>query len=67
MEYRDKNYNVISKFDRVLVPDPNESDSHNHEFAGTVMGFQDGYVIVEDDDCSFMLEPERLEIIGDNE
>jgi hypothetical protein len=45
----------------VLVPEPNDSDIHNNEFLGVVVGFKGEYVIVEDSDGDcFDIEIERL-------
>lgn len=64
--YKDKNGKEIKKGDRVLVPDPNDTDVHNHEFEGTVHSFRDVYVIVQDmEENGFSIEPERLEILED--
>ncbi len=59
----DKNNFLINIGDPVLVPQPNDSDLHNHEFLGTVISI-DKYVTVEDSegDC-FDIEPERLEVV----
>lgn len=46
----------------VLVPDPNESDIHNHEFLGVVVSIRGEYATVEDGDGDcFDIEIERLE------
>lgn len=46
----------------VLVPDPIESDIHNHEFLGVVVGIKGEYATVEDGDGDcFDIEIERLE------
>jgi len=48
--------------DFVLVPDPNESDIHNHEFLGTIKGIRGEYATVEDGDGDcFDIELDRLE------
>lgn len=46
----------------VLVPSPNETDIHNYEFRGVVVGIKGEYATVEDadGDC-FDIEIERLE------
>jgi len=58
--------NVTSDFEigeTVEVPDPNDSDIHNHSFVGTIVAFDDEmeYATVEDmdGDC-FDIEIERL-------
>lgn len=63
---KDKFGRTITIGDSVLVPDPNDSDIHNHSFIGTVDKFKGEYVVVEDgDDNAFDIEPERLEIQND--
>ena len=48
--------------DFVLVPDPNESDIHNHEFLGTIKAIKGEYATVEDGDGDcFDIELDRLE------
>ena len=52
--------NQVGSF--VLVPDPNESDIHNHEFLGVVVSIRGEYATVEDGDGDcFDIEIERLE------
>ena len=48
--------------DFVLVPEPNESDIHNHEFLGVIKVIKGEYATVEDmdGDC-FDIELDRLE------
>ena len=61
--YLDMNGTAIEPFDSVLVPEPNDSDQHSHEFSGMVDGFRYGNVIVVDGDGDyFEIEPERLEV-----
>lgn len=49
---------------RVLVPDPNETDMHNHSFEGTVFSFRGSNIIVEDgENNGFEIEPKRLKLI----
>ena len=57
----------IIMWDSVLVPDPNETDIHQHEFVGVVTNIlSNGNVIVRDgDDNYFEIESERLEISND--
>jgi len=46
----------------VLVPNPNETDIHNHEFLGVVVGIRGEYATVEDGDGDcFDIEIDRLE------
>jgi hypothetical protein len=46
----------------VLVPDPNETDIHNHEFQGVVVNIKGEYATVEDGDGDcFDIEIKRLE------
>ena len=50
--------------DSVEVPDPDDSDIHNHSFVGTIVGFKGEYAVVEDGDCDcFDIEFERLTLI----
>ena len=56
--------NVTPEFemgDSVEVPDPNDSDIHNHSFVGTIIAFKGELATVEDmdGDC-FDIEIERL-------
>ena len=47
--------------DSVEVPDPNDSDIHNHSFVGTIVAFRNGNAVVEDGDGDcFEIEVERL-------
>ena len=47
--------------DSVEVPDPNDSDIHNHSFVGTIIDFRNGNAVVEDgDNDTFEIEIERL-------
>ena len=56
--------NVTPEFemgDSVEVPDPNDSDIHNHSFVGTIVGFRGELATVEDGDGDcFDIEVERL-------
>lgn len=63
----DKNGIEIKKGDTVDVPAPlSKDDGYNHEFRGFVSGFHGDYVIVEDqDEESFCIEPERLEVVDE--
>ena len=48
--------------DFVLVPDPNDSDIHNHEFLGVIKLIKGEYATVEDGDGDcFDIELDRLE------
>jgi hypothetical protein len=62
--FKDKDGEPIEKGDTVIVPEPNgKEDAWNHSFQGTVIGFRNGYVQVEDGDNDvFDVEPNRLEI-----
>jgi len=59
--------NVIGVDDNVIVPDPNDTDLHQHSFTGNVKEIKEnGNVIVEDGDWDcFEIEGHRL--ILDNE
>ena len=47
--------------DNVEVPDPDDSDIHNHSFVGIIIAFKDEYAVVEDGDGDcFDIEIERL-------
>ena len=62
--YLDMNGTAIEAFDEVEVPEPNDSDIHNHAFTGMVDSFRNGHVVVTDMDCNiYELEPERLEVL----
>lgn len=62
--YLDAHGRAIEKYDEVEVPEPNETDAHNHSFTGMVDGFRNGYVEVSDMDFNvWMIEPERLEVL----
>ena len=56
--------NVTPEFeigDSVEVPDPDETDIHNHSFVGTIIDFRNGNAVVEDGDGEcFEIEVERL-------
>ena len=56
--------NVTPEFeigDSVEVPDPDETDIHNHSFVGTIIDFRTGNAVVEDGDGEcFEIEVERL-------
>lgn len=55
---------VFSIGESVEVPDPNDSDIHNHSFVGTIVNFRNGYAVVEDGDGDcFDIEVERLTLI----
>lgn len=62
MAYLDKRGIEIARNTSVLVPDPNDTDLHNHQFVGTVKGFRtDNLVTVEDGDGDcFDIEADRL-------
>lgn len=49
----------------VIVPDPNESDIHNHSFEGVVTDVENGIATVVDGEGErFNIEVERLEMEG---
>lgn len=53
----------INRNDSVLVPEPTPSDEWNYDFSGTVTGFKEEYVLVEDmEENTFMVKADRLEI-----
>ena len=61
----DRNGNLLEKYQGVDVPDPINSDMHNHAFMGTVIDVLEdrGSAIIEDQ-CGdvFEIEAERLVI-----
>lgn len=61
----DKNGKEITNISEVLVPEPNDSDIHNHSFVGSVADILDnGNIIVEDQDSDFFeIEANRLEVL----
>jgi hypothetical protein len=62
---KDCNGVTITEYDDVNVPEPNDTDLHQHEFTGTVLGCRNGYVqVVDGDGDVFEIEPERLEVMG---
>lgn len=62
---KDKNGNTIEEGDTVIVPEPNETDNHNHSFVGRVHSFRgDNVIVIDSEDDGFEIEPERLEIEG---
>ena len=53
--------NIVREYDQVEVPDPNDSDIHNHSFVGTVIDIVDCIATVEDGDGDcFDIEVWRL-------
>jgi hypothetical protein len=47
--------------EEVEVPDPDDTDIHNHSFVGTIVDFRNGYAVVDDGDCNcFDIELDRL-------
>ena len=63
---KDSKGNEIKLGMTVEVPEPNESDLHNHDFVGCVDSFRNGLVIVQDQDNEFYsIEPERLTAVYD--
>ena len=48
----------------VIVPDPNDTDIHNHSFVGTIKDFRDDNAVIEDmDGYCFEIETNRLTLI----
>ena len=59
----DSNEILIDLLETVLVPAPMPSDLYKKSFIGTVVGFLESYVTVEDQDGNcFDIEPDRLTI-----
>lgn len=61
---------VLEEGQRVLMPEPLDAlnDTHNHQFAGRVSGFQDEYITVEDGEGDhFSVEAERVVALDDND
>lgn len=57
--YREVGSLQVGEF--VLVPEPDDTDIHNHEFTGEVIAITNGIVTVEDEDGDcFDIEIERL-------
>ena len=57
--YREVGSLQVGKF--VLVPEPDDTDIHNHEFTGTIISIVNGIATVEDGDGDlFDIEIERL-------
>jgi len=47
--------------DEVEVPEPNETDLHNHSFVGTIIDFRGENAVIEDGEGnSFEIEADRL-------
>lgn len=47
--------------DSVIIPDPDETDLHNHSCRGIIVGFRGDYVQVMDQEGDVLeFEPERL-------
>ncbi len=59
----DKNGNLLHIGMDVIVPEPNSTDIHNHDFVGRLTDFRNGNAVIADGegDC-FEIEPERLKI-----
>ena len=58
-----KEVGSIQEGDFVLVPEPNNTDIHNHEFTGEVISISNGIATVEDGDGDcFDIEIERLKL-----
>ena len=63
---KDKNGKEIFLNSLVELPVPNETDSYNFSFVGTVIDFRGKNVLVEDQDSDiFEIEAERVEILPD--
>jgi hypothetical protein len=63
---KDKKGHPIHLKAAVHVPDPIDSDLHQHAFDGQVTGTHYQYVTVADQEGNaFDIEPERLEVSGD--
>ncbi len=59
----DKNGREIAEGQEVHVPEPNPDDGYQLPFSGTVVGFRNGNVQVEDGDRDvWEIEPQRLSI-----
>ena len=59
----DKEGRIIRKGDMVIVPDPNDSDIHQHSFVGEVIDINFEMCVVEDGDGDcFDIEGIRLEL-----
>ena len=59
--YREVGSLQVGEF--VLVPEPDDTDIHNHEFTGEVIAITNGIVTVEDGDGDcFDIEIERLKL-----
>ena len=57
--YREVGSLQVGEF--VLVPEPDDTDIHNHEFTGEVIAITNGIVTVEDGDGDYFdIEIERL-------
>lgn len=67
MQLYDKNGIEIRLTAEVNVPEPNETDIHQHEFTGSILQIlENGNVIVVDGDSDcFEIEANRLEIVVD--
>jgi hypothetical protein len=51
--------------DTVIVPEPNHTDIHLHEFQGYFKSFRGDNALVEDSEGDvFEIEPERLTILS---
>ena len=65
MDYEQETYSEqLNIGDSVLVPEPNGSDIHLHEFSGYIKSFRGDNAIVEDGDGNiFEIETERLTLL----
>lgn len=63
LNFKDKNGKLITYFDSVEVPEPNDTYMHNYSFVGTAIDEHAGCVVVEDGEGeTFCIEPERLSV-----
>jgi hypothetical protein len=64
MQVFDMNGREIKVGDDVMMPEPNGTDIHCHEFVGYVNDILDnGNLIIEDGDSDFFeIEPNRVEV-----
>lgn len=64
----DKDDSDITKGCKFEVPAPNDTDVHNNEFVGTVIGKRNGDIQVEDSEQNvYEIEPYRLVVVEDEE
>jgi len=65
MDYEQETYSgELNIGDSVLVPEPNGSDIHMHEFSGYIKSFRGDNAVIEDGDGNcFEIEIERLTLL----